>query len=95
MSSVTETITSALGKQGEMLGARLWKTHLTGVKLQATLCLVKIRNIVHRGLKRLYMEDAAKGVPAKMDCPTITCRHAEGRPSAPIPISIRCRCMGR
>jgi len=37
---------------------------LTGVKLQATLCLVKIRSIVHKGLKRLYMEDTAKGVPA-------------------------------
>jgi proteic killer suppression protein len=25
---------------------------------------VKIRNILHKGLKRLYLEDGAKGVPA-------------------------------
>jgi proteic killer suppression protein len=36
---------------------------LTSVRLQATLCTVKIRNIVHKGLKRLYAEDNAKGVP--------------------------------
>ena len=36
---------------------------LTSVKLQATLCTVKIRTIVHKGLKRLYAEDNAKGVP--------------------------------
>jgi len=36
---------------------------LTSVKLQATLRSVKIRNIVHKGLKRLYAEDNAKGVP--------------------------------
>ena len=36
---------------------------LTSVKLQATLCTVKIRNIVHKGLKRLYAEDNTKGVP--------------------------------
>lgn len=38
-------------------------TALTSVTLQATLHLVKIRNIVHKGLKRLYAEDSAKGVP--------------------------------
>jgi toxin HigB-1 len=27
------------------------------------LCPVKIRNFVHKGLKRLYTEDATKGVP--------------------------------
>lgn len=37
---------------------------LTSVKLQATLTAVKIRNIAHKGLKRLYAEDNAKGVPA-------------------------------
>lgn len=37
---------------------------LTSVKLQATLSVVKIRNIAHKGLKRLYAEDNAKGVPA-------------------------------
>jgi hypothetical protein len=26
---------------------------------------VKIRNFVHKGLKRLYMEDSAKGVPTE------------------------------
>ena len=36
---------------------------LTSVKLQATLWMVKIRNFVHKGLKRLYEEDSAKGVP--------------------------------
>ena len=36
---------------------------MTSVKLQATLWTVKIRNFVHKGLKRLYQEDSAKGVP--------------------------------
>jgi toxin HigB-1 len=36
---------------------------LTSVKLQATLLTVRIRNFVHKGLKRLYEEDNAKGVP--------------------------------
>ena len=36
---------------------------MTSVKLQATLWMVKIRNFVHKGLKRLYEEDSAKGVP--------------------------------
>jgi proteic killer suppression protein len=36
---------------------------LTSVKLQATVCQVKIRNFVHKGLKKLYAEDVAKGVP--------------------------------
>ncbi len=35
----------------------------TSVKLQATVSQVKIRNFVHKGLKRLYAEDIAKGVP--------------------------------
>ena len=39
------------------------KSSLTSVRLQATLCPVKIRNIVHKGLKRLYSEDSTKGVP--------------------------------
>lgn len=37
--------------------------HLTSVKLQATLYRVQIRNFVHKGLKRLYAEDVARGVP--------------------------------
>src|ERR1700722_12260356 len=36
---------------------------LTSVKQQATVHSVKIRNFVHKGLKRLYAEDVAKGVP--------------------------------
>lgn len=36
---------------------------LTSVKQQATVGSVKIRNIVHKGLKRLYAEDNARGVP--------------------------------
>jgi toxin HigB-1 len=36
---------------------------LTSVKLQATVCQLKIRNFVHKGLKKLYAEDVAKGVP--------------------------------
>jgi proteic killer suppression protein len=37
---------------------------LTGVKLQATVDQMKIQAFVHKGLKRLYDEDSAKGVPA-------------------------------
>jgi len=37
--------------------------HLTSVRLQATVVLVRIRNFVHKGLKRLYTDDATKGVP--------------------------------
>ena len=36
---------------------------MTSVKLQATLYPVKIQSIVHKGLKRLYAGDNAKGVP--------------------------------
>jgi toxin HigB-1 len=36
---------------------------LTSVKQQATVFLVKIRNFTYKGLKRLYAEDSAKGVP--------------------------------
>jgi proteic killer suppression protein len=36
---------------------------LTSVKLQATLCRVKIRSFAHKGLKKLYAEDSVKGVP--------------------------------
>jgi len=36
---------------------------LTGVKLQATVYPVKIRNFAHKGLQRLYLEDNPKGVP--------------------------------
>ena len=36
---------------------------MTGVKLQATVAEVKIRNFTHKGLKRLYAEDDIRGVP--------------------------------
>lgn len=36
---------------------------LTSVRLQATVTSVRIRNFTHKGLKRLYAEDATKGVP--------------------------------
>jgi proteic killer suppression protein len=37
---------------------------LTRVRLQATVIQVRIRNFVHKGLKKLYADDATKGVPA-------------------------------
>lgn len=36
---------------------------LTSVKLQATVCEVKIRSFAHKGVKALYEDDLAKGVP--------------------------------
>lgn len=36
---------------------------LTSVRLQATVVQVRIRNFVHKGLKKLYADDATKGVP--------------------------------
>ena len=36
---------------------------LTSVKLQATLHFVKIRNFLHKGLKRLCEEGNARGLP--------------------------------
>lgn len=47
--------------QGLAVHARL--ELLKSVKLQATLLEVKIRNFTHKGLKLLYAEDVAKGVP--------------------------------
>ena len=41
---------------------------MTSVRLQATVALVKIRNFIHKGLKRLYIEDVAKGVPPQKKC---------------------------
>lgn len=38
---------------------------LTSVRLRATVGQMKIRDFVHKGLKRLYEEDNAKGVPAE------------------------------
>jgi proteic killer suppression protein len=54
---------------GETWGARLRRGHtgslkLTSVKQQATLDWMRIRDFVHKGLKRLYEDDSAKGVPA-------------------------------
>lgn len=46
---------------------KVWKRlsrHLTSVRLQATVIQVRIRNFVHKGLKKLYADDATKGVPA-------------------------------
>ena len=45
----------------------VWKRlsrYLTSVRLQATAVQVRIRNSIHKGLKRLYADDAAKGVPS-------------------------------
>lgn len=39
---------------------------LTCVRLQATVDRVKIRSFIHKGLKRLYEEDSAKGVSPDM-----------------------------
>jgi proteic killer suppression protein len=36
---------------------------LTSVRLRATVIQVRIRNFVHKGLKRLHTDDATKGVP--------------------------------
>jgi len=36
---------------------------LTSVRLQATVIQVRIRNFIHKGLKKLYADDAARGVP--------------------------------
>ena len=36
---------------------------LTSVRLQATVNQVRIRNFIHKGLKKLYADDATKGVP--------------------------------
>ena len=36
---------------------------MTSVRLQATVDWMKIRNFVHKGLKRLYVEDSGRGVP--------------------------------
>jgi toxin HigB-1 len=36
---------------------------LTSVRLRATVAQVKIRGFVHKGLKKLYADDVAKGVP--------------------------------
>jgi len=41
---------------------RLYR-YLTSVRLQATVDQVRIRNFVHKGLKKLYADDATKGVP--------------------------------
>ena len=37
---------------------------LTSVRRQITVQWVKIRNFVHKGLKKLYLEDSSKGLPA-------------------------------
>jgi hypothetical protein len=36
---------------------------LTSVRLRATVAQVRIRNFVHKGLKKLYADDVAKSVP--------------------------------
>jgi proteic killer suppression protein len=42
---------------------KLPSRRLIGVRLQATLVQARIRNFIHKGLKKLYAEDATKGVP--------------------------------
>jgi toxin HigB-1 len=41
----------------------LHEFRLTSVKQQATMQRVKIRNFIHKGLRRLYAEDDRRGVP--------------------------------
>jgi toxin HigB-1 len=36
---------------------------LTSVRLRATVAQVRIRNFVHKGLKKLYADDVTKSVP--------------------------------
>jgi proteic killer suppression protein len=40
------------------------RSRLTGVRRRATVRPVNIRSFVHKGLKRLYLTDSAKGLPA-------------------------------
>jgi toxin HigB-1 len=45
---------------------KVWKRlsrYLASDRLRATVIQVRIRNFVHKGLKKLYEDDAAKGVP--------------------------------
>src|SRR5579859_7924552 len=44
-------------------GSRWRLCKLTSVKLRATLRSVQIRSFVHKGLRALYTDDIAKGVP--------------------------------
>ena len=46
-----------------IMGLRFSLPLLTSVKLQATVEQMKIRSFIHKGLKKLYVEDMAKGVP--------------------------------
>ena len=39
-------------------------TQIDACSLTSYTFLMQIRNIVHKGIKRLYMEDNAKGLPA-------------------------------
>jgi proteic killer suppression protein len=39
------------------------RIQLTGVRRRATVLPVRITSFLHKGLKRLYLEDSAKGVP--------------------------------
>ena len=39
-------------------------TQIDACSLTGYTYLMQIRNIVHKGIKRLYMEDNAKGLPA-------------------------------
>jgi proteic killer suppression protein len=38
-------------------------SYVTSVRLRATLWLVRIRSFTHKGLKKLYEDGSAKGVP--------------------------------
>src|ERR1035441_9173472 len=46
----------------QLLPDGMRQPRLTSVRLQATLMIVRIRRFAHKGLKRLYEEDEAKGV---------------------------------
>ena len=53
-------------REGRSILPERWKClswYLTSVRLQATFVLVRIRSFVHKGLKKLYADDATKGVP--------------------------------
>jgi toxin HigB-1 len=63
-----ENAPAVAARAGDFLPKKIgmaWKSllPLTSVRLRATLARVRIRNFVHKGLKRFYEDDVAKGVP--------------------------------
>jgi hypothetical protein len=63
MDPFLQRIIRPCSKKGRTWDAAFCDQRLISVKLQATVCPVKIRNFAHKGLKRLYSEESAKGVP--------------------------------